>query len=63
MALIKRMAAVRAARENATWGAERIRGELGKLGVEVSKSSVQKYMADVRAQAWDLETDLGHVPA
>jgi hypothetical protein len=33
MALIKRMAAVRAARENATWGAERIRGELSKIGV------------------------------
>lgn len=48
MALIKRMAAVRAARENATWGAERIRGELSRIGVEVSKSSVQKYMADVR---------------
>ena len=48
MALIKRMAAVRAARENATWGAERIRGEPRKLTVEVSKSSVQKYMAGMR---------------
>ena len=36
------------ARENATWGAECIRGELSKIGVEVSKSSVQKYMAGVR---------------
>ncbi|MFO7742366.1 MAG: integrase core domain-containing protein [Anaerolineae bacterium] len=48
MASIKRMAAVRAAKENATWGAERIRGELRKLGVDVSKSSVQKYMAGMR---------------
>jgi hypothetical protein len=40
VALIERMAAVRAARENATWGAERIRGELSKIGVEVSKSLV-----------------------
>ena len=46
--MIKRMAAVRAARENATWGAERIRGELRKVGGEVSKSSIQKYMAGVR---------------
>ena len=37
-----------AARENATWGAERIRGELNKLGIEVSKSSIQKYMNGVR---------------
>ena len=48
VALIKRMAAVRAARENATWSAERIRGELSKIGVEVSKSLIQKYMAGVR---------------
>jgi len=46
--LTKRMAAVRAARENAPWGAERIRGELGKLGVDVSKSSIQKVVAGVR---------------
>ncbi len=39
---------MRAARENATWGAEHIRGELRKLGVDVSKSSVQKYMAGMR---------------
>jgi len=43
VALIKQMA-----RENATWGAERVRGELRKVGIEVSKSSVQKYMAGVR---------------
>jgi putative transposase len=29
---------------NRLWGAERIRGELLKLGVKVSKRTVQKYM-------------------
>jgi putative transposase len=33
------------ARENRLWGAERIRGELMKLGVRVSKRTIQKYMA------------------
>ena len=37
--LIRRMAV-----ENQLWGAERIRGELLKLGIEVSKRTVQKYM-------------------
>jgi hypothetical protein len=46
VALIKQMAAVRAARENATWGAERIRGELLKLGVRVSKSTIQRYIEE-----------------
>jgi putative transposase len=32
------------ANENLFWGAERIRGELLKLGIEVSKRSIQKYM-------------------
>ena len=32
------------ARENRLWGAERIRGELLKLGIRVSKRTVQKYM-------------------
>lgn len=32
------------ARENRLWGAERIRGELLKLGMEVSKRTIQKYM-------------------
>ena len=32
------------AKENHLWGAERIRGELLKLGIEVSKRSIQKYM-------------------
>lgn len=30
--------------ENYLWGAERIRGELLKLGMEVSKRTIQKYM-------------------
>ena len=38
VALIKQMAA-----ENQTWGAERIRGELLKLGIKVAKRTVQKY--------------------
>jgi putative transposase len=39
VALIKRVV-----KENLTWGAERIRGELLKLGIRVSKSTIQKYM-------------------
>jgi hypothetical protein len=39
VALIKRIA-----KENLTWGAERIRGELLKLGIRISKSTIQKYM-------------------
>jgi hypothetical protein len=31
------------ARDNPRWGAERIRGELLKLGIAVSKASVQRY--------------------
>jgi putative transposase len=33
---------------NRLWGAERIRGELLKLGIRVSKRTVQKYMRAVR---------------
>ena len=43
VALIKQMA-----KENLSWGAERIRGELLKLKVKVSKSAIQKYIQDVR---------------
>jgi putative transposase len=43
VALMKEMA-----KANRTWGAERIRGELLKLGVQVSKSTIQKYIYDVR---------------
>jgi putative transposase len=43
IALIKEMA-----RNNRLWGAERIRGELLKLGIRVGKRTVQKYMRHVR---------------
>jgi putative transposase len=35
-------------RENGLWGAERLRGELLKLGVKVSKRTIQHYMGKVR---------------
>ena len=41
--LIRRMAA-----ENPLWGAERIRGELLKLDIHVSKRTAQKYMRSTR---------------
>jgi len=44
VALIKEMA-----RENRLWGAERIRGELLKLGIHVCKRTIQKYMRHVRS--------------
>jgi transposase InsO family protein len=44
VALIKEMA-----RDNRLWGAERIRGELLKPGIHVSKRTIQKYMRQVRA--------------
>src|SRR5207302_5371127 len=43
VALIKEMA-----RDNRLWGAERIRGELLKLGIHVSKRTIQKYVRQVR---------------
>ncbi len=43
ISLIKEMAA-----NNRLWGAERIRGELLKLGIRVSKRTIQKYMKQVR---------------
>jgi putative transposase len=43
IALIREMAA-----ENRLWGAERIRGELLKLGMHVCKRTIQKYMRNVR---------------
>jgi putative transposase len=42
-ALIRQMAT-----ENRLWGAERIRGELLKLGLHVCKRTIQKYMRGVR---------------
>ena len=43
VALIRQMV-----KENLTWGAERIRGELLKLGIRVSKGTIQKYKNSVR---------------
>ena len=36
------------ARDNPLWGAERIRGELLKLGLRVSKRTIQKYLRQAR---------------
>jgi transposase InsO family protein len=52
VALIRRMA-----RENRLWGAERIRGELLKLGIAVGKRTVQRHMRGARpprpaGQSW-----------
>jgi len=49
------------AKDNRLWGAERIRGELLKLGLRVCKRTFQKYMKAVRTpqphgQTW--ATDL-----
>lgn len=50
--LIRKMA-----KENHLWGAERIRGELLKLGIRVRKRTIQKYMPKIRettspSQTW-----------
>jgi hypothetical protein len=42
ISLIREMAT-----KNRLWGAERIRGELLKLGIKLSKRTVQKYMRGV----------------
>ena len=52
VALIRRLAA-----ENPLWGAERIRGELGKLGIRVAKRTIQTYLPSPRpprprGQSW-----------
>jgi putative transposase len=48
--LIKTMAChLRMAVEERTWGAERIRGELLKLGIKVAKSTIQRYINQVRS--------------
>jgi transposase InsO family protein len=52
IALIRQMAT-----DNRLWGAERIRGELLKLGLRVCKRTIQKYMRTVRnhqprSQTW-----------
>jgi putative transposase len=51
IALIRRMAV-----ENYLWGAERIRGELMKLGMEVSKGTNQKYMPKERGSRSSTQT-------
>jgi hypothetical protein len=43
LALIREMAAA-----NPLWGAERIRGELLKLGISVAKRTIQKYLRGAR---------------
>ncbi len=52
VALIRRMAD-----DNPLWGAERIRGELGKLGLRVAKRTIQTYLRGAaaprpRGQTW-----------
>ena len=54
IALIQEMA-----KENQLWGAERIRSELIKLGIEVSKRTIQRYMPKEKktgssSQTWGL---------
>ena len=51
--------------ENVTWGAERIRGELLKLGIKVSKRTIQRYLPPETApstspsnQNWVLPLDV-----
>jgi transposase InsO family protein len=49
----------RLARENPLWGAERIRGEMLKLNMEVAKSSIQKYTQAIQrvgpsGQTWGI---------
>jgi putative transposase len=46
VALIRRMA-----NDNCLWGAERIRGELRKLGIPVAKRTVQRYMTRSRPRS------------
>jgi hypothetical protein len=45
MVLIRRIA-----EENRLWGAERIRGELLKVGIRVAKRTVQRYVRGVRSR-------------
>jgi len=62
IALIKQMA-----RENQTWGAEHIRGELLNLGIKVSKRTIQKYLPEDRhqkpSQTWStfLKNQASHI--
>ncbi len=56
MALIHRMA-----RENRTWGAKRIRGELLKLGLRGAKSTIQ-LLYQTGAWPWFISADLENLP-
>ena len=49
----------RLATENRLWGAERIRGELLKLGIRVGKRTVQRHMRGTAAAASGTRPDLG----
>ncbi len=51
IALIRELAAA-----NRLWGAERIRGELLKLGIRVAKTTVQRHMRDARPPRRDGRT-------
>jgi len=53
-------------RDNFLWGAERIRGELLKLGIKISKRTIQKYMPMIRketGQTWStfLKNHASHI--
>jgi hypothetical protein len=52
----------RLARENPLWGAERIRGEMLKLNMEVAKSSIQKYTQEIQ-RVGPAGQDLGDLSA
>lgn len=49
--LIKKMA-----KENQLWGAERLRGELMKLGIEVNKRTIQRYILKDRKEPSSSQT-------
>ena len=51
IALIEKMA-----KENQLWGAERIRGELLKLGIDVSKRTIQRYIPKERKSCSSSQT-------
>ena len=44
------------AKENQLWEVERIRGELLKLGIEVSERTIQKYMQKARNEQGSSQT-------
>ena len=48
------------AKRNRLWGAERIRGDLLKLGVRVGKRTIQKYMKGRLIKEW--RSRLGNLP-